>query len=642
MNFRSSRFRVFAVCAAIILLSSSVVCADQTEQASGKANNSLLAELAQAQFVEHTPDEVEKEIDGKLVGLYFTAKWCVACRAFTPKLVQLRNENPDKFQFVMVSWDRSLKDEKEYLAKAKMNAPAVRFDDPLVERYRNRYRIEGIPTLIVFDQNGKLVTTNGWGCISWTLRPGTLERELKGSEAALAWRKLVTPFQEKLQAKRDAGFASMKTVLEEYKDFPHINEIADWVGYYGGSQAINAIMRKTGKEMAADWDNQKKHLDDLPNLATRLKPQSKGYRGPLEAQAAYGLFQELGKASAKNPEILAKINAFVTAKGADPMRNGLQRKWGMIGLVAAAIEGNDKAYEQVAGWKDLGISHAPLSIYPILYPACKKGNERAVELARDIYVNDPYYVYKALPAFYAPALEGNAVAIDALGLIAAKPDQNKHDQYAVQALQAAAEKGHAKAKEVLANLKGYKKGESATPEESKTSPKKDSSASLPKADKEFGEKTASDCYILLDGKLSPIPKNSFAKTRLYVVYYSHTDCSGCAPVTSTINMWRADAAPRAEVSLIFATRGDDTNDKLVRYLQKSKIVYPAIDSMHYRRRDGENPHPFYADADDGVPFVRMFDGSGQRIDLRKHGVKDMYNAQSIADSLDAVIKSVLN
>ena len=111
----------------------------------------------------------------------------------------------------MVCWDDSLEGQKSYLEHAKMNVPAIRFDDPLVKELNERFRINGVPTLLIFDENGKMVTPRGWECINWTLRPGALQ-ELGDSKAALAWRKYVAPFQEVKQAKRQADFEQMKPV----------------------------------------------------------------------------------------------------------------------------------------------------------------------------------------------------------------------------------------------------------------------------------------------------------------------------------------------------------------------------------------------------------------------------------------------
>ncbi len=44
-------------------------------------------------------------LDGKIVGIYFSAQWCPPCRNFTPKLVSFRNANKDDFEVVFVSSD---------------------------------------------------------------------------------------------------------------------------------------------------------------------------------------------------------------------------------------------------------------------------------------------------------------------------------------------------------------------------------------------------------------------------------------------------------------------------------------------------------------------------------------------------------
>jgi hypothetical protein len=63
--------------------------------------------LQEARHGEHTPGAVMAELEGrKLIGLYFSARWCHPCRIFTPELVSFRNPHKDAFQFVTMSWDR--------------------------------------------------------------------------------------------------------------------------------------------------------------------------------------------------------------------------------------------------------------------------------------------------------------------------------------------------------------------------------------------------------------------------------------------------------------------------------------------------------------------------------------------------------
>lgn len=51
------------------------------------------------------------DLNGKVVGIYFSAHWCPPCRQFTPLLVQTYNKlraEGKEFEVVFVSSDKSL------------------------------------------------------------------------------------------------------------------------------------------------------------------------------------------------------------------------------------------------------------------------------------------------------------------------------------------------------------------------------------------------------------------------------------------------------------------------------------------------------------------------------------------------------
>jgi hypothetical protein len=54
---------------------------------------------------------------------------------------------------------------------------------------------------------------------------------------------------------------------------------------------------------------------------------------------------------------------------------------------------------------------------------------------------------------------------------------------------------------------------------------------------EFRAQMTKDRYVLSDGKLVPIPAATFSRTRLYIVYYSHIDCTVCVPTTEAVSRW---------------------------------------------------------------------------------------------------------
>lgn len=111
------------------------------------------------------PMEVSS-LDGKVVGLYFSAQWCPPCRKFTPLLVEARDANQKDFEVVFVSSDQSEAAQKKYMQDADMKWPAIPFDSEKREALGEKFGIRGIPSLVVVDDKGNLITAHGRGEIS--------------------------------------------------------------------------------------------------------------------------------------------------------------------------------------------------------------------------------------------------------------------------------------------------------------------------------------------------------------------------------------------------------------------------------------------------------------------------------------------
>lgn len=119
-------------------------------------------------------DDIKGDLDGpavegspKYTALYFSAHWCPPCRMFTPKLVEwyreFKQKHPD-FELVFVSGDRDEAAMKEYIDGDKMPWPYVKFDKAETEVF-SKYSSDGIPYLVLIDNEGKAVTAkqgNEW------------------------------------------------------------------------------------------------------------------------------------------------------------------------------------------------------------------------------------------------------------------------------------------------------------------------------------------------------------------------------------------------------------------------------------------------------------------------------------------------
>eukprot|EP01038_Epipyxis_sp_PR26KG_P011863 gene11863-15873_t len=115
-------------------------------------------------FLENSTAQL-KEIDlsDKIVFLYFSAHWCGPCQAFTPKLVSFYNKMKSEgknLEIVFCTSDRTDGDFKKYYEG--MPWLALPHGDKRIDSLSERFEVEGIPTLVVFDYNtGVIITKSG-------------------------------------------------------------------------------------------------------------------------------------------------------------------------------------------------------------------------------------------------------------------------------------------------------------------------------------------------------------------------------------------------------------------------------------------------------------------------------------------------
>jgi len=103
---------------------------------------------------------VSEVLQGKeYVGIYFSAHWCPPCRGFTPQLATSYEEHlkAKGLEIVFVSSDRDEKSFDEYYAE--MPWVALPYSESTCKEALNKkFKVGGIPTLVILDSEGKLVT----------------------------------------------------------------------------------------------------------------------------------------------------------------------------------------------------------------------------------------------------------------------------------------------------------------------------------------------------------------------------------------------------------------------------------------------------------------------------------------------------
>jgi thiol-disulfide isomerase/thioredoxin len=103
------------------------------------------------------------DLAGKTVAVYFSAKWCAPCRAFTPQLASIYSGAVAAnlpFEIVFVSADSDVEEFNEYFRT--MPWQAVKYSDTETRKRLNAlFEVQGIPTLVVLDSQGNLITSAG-------------------------------------------------------------------------------------------------------------------------------------------------------------------------------------------------------------------------------------------------------------------------------------------------------------------------------------------------------------------------------------------------------------------------------------------------------------------------------------------------
>jgi thiol-disulfide isomerase/thioredoxin len=99
-------------------------------------------------------------LQGKVVGVYFSASWCGPCRQYTPLLADVYSKSKGKpFEIVFVSADHSEEDFRSYYND---HHPwlAMAYDDPSRESFMAKFSVRGIPRLCILKPSGEILVDN--------------------------------------------------------------------------------------------------------------------------------------------------------------------------------------------------------------------------------------------------------------------------------------------------------------------------------------------------------------------------------------------------------------------------------------------------------------------------------------------------
>ncbi|ONK75020.1 uncharacterized protein A4U43_C03F12500 [Asparagus officinalis] len=157
----------------------------QANTATGGGGDSLFSILSSENrdfLITPSGDKVYiKDIEGNTIGLYFGANWYSRCENFTPVLASVYHQlkgRGSKFEVVFVSSDEDQSSFDKFYST--MPWPSIPFSDLQCKRtLTQKYQIEGIPSLIILNPDGKLIRADGVELIyryGWRGFPFTIER----------------------------------------------------------------------------------------------------------------------------------------------------------------------------------------------------------------------------------------------------------------------------------------------------------------------------------------------------------------------------------------------------------------------------------------------------------------------------------
>ena len=210
------------------------------------------AEALGESFVGQDGEKLGKSaVEGKVLGIYFSAHWCPPCKMFTPKLAQWYKTvkpNLPEFEIVFVSSDRDQGAFDEYFAEMPWIALPWA-DRKAKDKLSELFEVEGIPSFVIVDKDGSTINSSGRGIpamdpegTEFPWHPPAVKDLAQDTDALNSSTCLIALMEGADAASVDAVREAMKPLAEEYiaKAKPSDPEFCFYVG---GSSATGIAAR---------------------------------------------------------------------------------------------------------------------------------------------------------------------------------------------------------------------------------------------------------------------------------------------------------------------------------------------------------------------------------------------------------------
>jgi len=144
-----------------------VISNDPTGEQFPWRQRTLIEMLSAAKLKSADGEKSGADLMGKVFALYFSAHWCPPCRNFTPQLAEwYKTSLKDKgLEIVFVSSDKTEAAYAEYAAE--MPWLALDYSDrKLKEELSDFFGVEGIPSVVIIDADGSVISKDGRAAIA--------------------------------------------------------------------------------------------------------------------------------------------------------------------------------------------------------------------------------------------------------------------------------------------------------------------------------------------------------------------------------------------------------------------------------------------------------------------------------------------